>query len=59
MGWLSQNWIWVLIFAAFIGMHMFGHGGHGGHGGHSRGQERHDAGNEGNTDGRQLQRHHH
>ena len=56
MIWLSQNWIWVLIFAAFIGMHMFGHGGHGGH---SRGQERHDAGKEGNTDGRQLQRHHH
>jgi hypothetical protein len=33
MDWLSQNWIWVLVFAAFIGMHLFGHGGHGGHGG--------------------------
>ncbi len=32
MGWLSQNWVWVLIGIAFFGMHMFGHGGHGGHG---------------------------
>lgn len=39
MDWLSQNWVWVLIFIAFFGMHMFGHGGHGGHGrsgGHKR-----------------------
>lgn len=28
MDWLAQNW--VLVFAAFIGMHLFGHGGHGG-----------------------------
>lgn len=35
MDWLVQNWVWVLVFAAFIGMHMFGHGGHGGHSGHS------------------------
>jgi hypothetical protein len=34
MDWLSQNWIWVLVFAAFIGMHLFGHGGHGGRAGH-------------------------
>lgn len=34
MDWLVQNWVWVLVFAAFIGMHMFGHGGHGGHSGH-------------------------
>ena len=33
MGWFSQNWVWVLFFAAFIAVHMFGHGGHGGHGG--------------------------
>lgn len=33
MEWLSQNWIWVVVFAAFIGMHLFGHGGHGGKGG--------------------------
>ena len=35
MEWLSQNWVWALFFAAFIAMHMFGHGGHGGHGGHT------------------------
>lgn len=29
----SHNWVWVLFSAAFIGMHMFGHGGHGGDGG--------------------------
>ena len=41
MDWLSQNWIWVLIFAAFIGMHLFGHGGcGGGHGGHGGGGEK-------------------
>ena len=33
MDWLTQNWIWVVFFALFIGMHLFGHGGHGGHGG--------------------------
>ena len=33
MDWLAQNWIWVVFFALFIGMHLFGHGGHGGHGG--------------------------
>ena len=38
MEWLSQNWVWVLFFAAFIAMHMFGHGGHGGHGGHQGGR---------------------
>ena len=34
MEWISQNWVWVLFFVAFMVMHMFGHGGHGGHGGH-------------------------
>lgn len=34
MDWLAQNWIWVVFFALFIGMHLFGHGGHGGGGGH-------------------------
>ena len=29
MQWISQNWVRVLFFAAFIAMHMFGHGGHG------------------------------
>ena len=33
MDWLLANWFWVLIFIAFIAIHMFGHGGHGGHGG--------------------------
>lgn len=33
MDWLVQNWVWVLVFVAFIWMHMFGHGCHGGHGG--------------------------
>lgn len=33
MEWLSQNWVWVLFFGAFIAMHVFGHGGHGGHSG--------------------------
>lgn len=36
MEWLAQNWVWVLFFAGFIAMHMFGHGGHGGHGGGHR-----------------------
>lgn len=41
MHWLSQNWIWVLVFVAFIGMHMFGHGGHGGSGGgHDHGRRK-------------------
>ena len=31
MEWISQNWVWVLFFVAFVSMHMFGHGGHGGH----------------------------
>lgn len=30
MQWLVANWFWVLIFIAFIAMHLFGHGGHGG-----------------------------
>ena len=33
MDWLTQNWIWVVFFVLFIGMHLFGHGGHGGGGG--------------------------
>ncbi len=33
MEWARENWIWILVFAVFIGMHLFGHGGHGGHGG--------------------------
>lgn len=37
MEWLAQNWVWVVIFVLFIGMHLFGHGGHGGHGGRGGG----------------------
>jgi hypothetical protein len=33
MDWLAQNWIWVVFFVLFVGMHLFGHGSHGGHGG--------------------------
>ncbi|KAA0946271.1 MULTISPECIES: DUF2933 domain-containing protein [Pseudomonas] len=29
MVWLTENWFWILIFIAFIAMHLFGHGGHG------------------------------
>lgn len=39
MQWFSQNWVWVLFFAGFVAMHMFGHGGHGGHGGHDDSQK--------------------
>lgn len=28
MAWLSNNWIWIVLGAAFIGLHLFGHGGH-------------------------------
>lgn len=37
MAWFTANWFWVLIFIAFIAMHMFGHGGHGGHRDHGKG----------------------
>lgn len=33
MQWLSQNWIGILLIAAFVGLHLFGHRGHGRHGG--------------------------
>lgn len=33
MGWLSNNWIWILLIGGFVAMHLFGHGhSHGGHG---------------------------
>lgn len=31
MEWLLQNWFFVLILVAFVGMHFFGHGCGGGH----------------------------
>jgi hypothetical protein len=49
MAWLAENYFWVLIFIAFISMHLFGHGGHGGHGGHA-GSDRHRSGDETATD---------
>ena len=33
MAWLSSNWIWILLGAAFLAFHLFGHGAHGGHNG--------------------------
>ena len=36
MAWLTANWFWIVIFAAFIAMHMYAHGGHSGHGGENR-----------------------
>lgn len=35
MEWLANNWFFVLILAAFVALHFFGHGHHGGHGGQS------------------------
>lgn len=47
MDWLSQNWFFVVLLVAFVGMHLIGHGGHGGHGEHRRrespGRDRDDA----------------
>ncbi len=35
-----ENWIWIILFAVFIGMHLFDHGGmHGGHGKREEGDE--------------------
>jgi len=33
MDWLTANGFWVVIFIAFVGMHLFCHGGHHRHGG--------------------------
>lgn len=52
MAWLTANWFWVLIFFAFISMHMVGHGGHGGHGGR-RGAAPDSGSGEGNGDDRE------
>lgn len=48
MEWLAENWFWLLVFLAFIGMHLgHGHGGHGGHGHGGRGG--HDAHEDGES----------
>ena len=50
MTWFTENWFWILIFVAFIAMHLVGHGGHGGHGSHS-GHEDNRKRNDGETPG--------
>ncbi|HKO89245.1 MAG TPA: DUF2933 domain-containing protein [Burkholderiales bacterium] len=37
MGWLSENWVFLLTAIAFIALHIFMHAGHGGHGSHGGG----------------------
>ena len=39
MDWVRQNWVFILFFVIFIGMHFFGGGCMGGHGGHRHGEE--------------------
>ena len=34
MTWFLENWFWMVVVVAFVGMHLVGHGGHGGHAGH-------------------------
>jgi hypothetical protein len=34
MSFFSKSWIWIVILAAVLVMHMFAHGGHGWHDGH-------------------------
>ena len=47
MTWFTENWFWILIFVAFIAMHLVGHGGHGGHGSHGgHGDDRKRSGDE-------------
>ena len=43
MEWLSENWVFLVVAAAMMAMHLFGHGGHGGHGGGRRDEEAKDA----------------
>lgn len=49
MAWLTENWFWVLIFIAFIAMHLFGHGGHGSHGSHGSVDKRKNSAKEGSA----------
>jgi hypothetical protein len=39
MDWVRQNWVFILFFIIFIGMHLFGGGCMPGHGGHRRHEE--------------------
>ena len=36
MEWLSENWVFLLVAAAMVAVHLSGHGGHGGHSGGRR-----------------------
>lgn len=33
MNWFLENWFWIVVGLACVGMHLVGHGGHAGHGG--------------------------
>ena len=39
MEWLSENLVFLVVAAAMMAMHLFGHGGHGSHGGGRRDDE--------------------
>lgn len=39
MEWIRENWVFILFFIIFIGMHLFGHGMHGGCGKTEEGEE--------------------
>ena len=45
MEWITDNWVWLLLFGGMFGMHLFGHGRHGAGGGccgggHAHGRDR-------------------
>ncbi len=35
MNFITQNWVFLALIVAFVGVHLFGHGGCGGHSNHS------------------------
>ena len=41
MQWLNANWLWLVLIAGMLWMHLGMHRGHGGHGGHGGGHARH------------------
>jgi hypothetical protein len=46
MEWLSENWVFLLVFVGMVLMHL-GHGGHGGHGGRRDGRRDDEGGGSG------------
>jgi YHS domain-containing protein len=44
MEWITENWTWLLLGGAMVGMHLFGHG-------HGSGHEKGHAHNEGHSGG--------